>query len=95
VQDALTKETTALTRQPSNTEVVYRIAAIEASLNSIEPALQHLRQAIALGWLDYRSLQKDPRFDALRNHPEFDTLIDGLSAKVAELRNNANKGGDK
>ena len=95
LQDALTKETAMLNRQPSNPEVVYRVAAVEASLDLIEPALQHLRQAIALGWLDYRSLQKDPRFDSLRNHPEFDTLIDGLSAKVAELRNNANKGGDK
>ena len=66
--------------------MAFRVAAVESSLNLIEPALGHLQQAIALGWLDYRSLQKDPRFDPLRNHPELNTLIDGLSAKVAELR---------
>jgi tetratricopeptide (TPR) repeat protein len=86
LQDALKKETATFTRQPSNPDAAYRVAAVEASLNLIEPALRHLHQAIALGWLDYRSLQKDPRFDSIRNHPEFDTLIDGCSAKVAELR---------
>ena len=86
LQDSLRKETATLTRQPSNCEAAYRVAAVEACLNLIEPALEHLRQAIVSGWLDYRSLQKDPRFDSLRSHPEFNTLIDGLSAKVAELR---------
>ncbi len=91
LQDALAKETAALARQPSNPDMAYRLAAVEASLNLIEPALQHLHQAIALGWLDYRSLQKDPRFTSIRNHPEFDTLTDGLSAKVAELRSKTRK----
>jgi tetratricopeptide (TPR) repeat protein/TolB-like protein len=86
LEEALARDTATLNRQPSNSEVAYRVAAVEASLNLIEPALQHLHQAIALGWLDYRSLQKDPRFDALRSNPELTTLIDGLSAKVAELR---------
>jgi tetratricopeptide (TPR) repeat protein/TolB-like protein len=86
LKEALARDTATLNRQPSNSEVAYRLAAVEASLNLIEPALQHLHQAIALGWLDYRSLQKDPRFDSLRANPELDTLIDGLSAKVAELR---------
>jgi len=86
LQEALARDTATLNRQPSNSEVAYRVAAVEASLNLTEPALQHLHQAIAVGWLDYRSLQKDPRFDALRSNPELTTLIDGLSAKVAELR---------
>jgi tetratricopeptide (TPR) repeat protein len=86
LQEALARETATFNRQPSNPEVAYRIAAVEASLNLIEPALQHLHQAITLGWLDYRSLQKDPRFDSLRTNPELNTLTDGLSAKVAELR---------
>jgi tetratricopeptide (TPR) repeat protein len=95
LQAALTKETATLASQPSNPELAYRVAAIEASLNSIEPALQHLRQAINAGWLDYRSLQKDPRFDALRHHPEFNALVDVLSAKVAELRSNAQREDEK
>jgi serine/threonine protein kinase/tetratricopeptide (TPR) repeat protein len=86
LQDSLKKESATLVRQPSNPDAAYRVAAIEASLNLVEPAIQHLHQAIALGWLDYRSLQKDPRFDSVRHHPEFGTLTDRCSAKVAELR---------
>ena len=88
LEAALAAETAAFKLQPRNPEAAYRLAAVEACLNQSDPALEHLRQAIALGWLDYRSLQKDPRFDPLRANPELNTLIDGLSAKVAELRSN-------
>lgn len=84
--DCLAAETAVLNLQPRNPEAAYRVAAVEACLKQNDSALGHLRQAIALGWLDYRSLQRDPRFDSLRTNPELDTLIDGLSAKVAELR---------
>jgi tetratricopeptide (TPR) repeat protein/tRNA A-37 threonylcarbamoyl transferase component Bud32 len=86
LRDSLERETANLNRQPSNPEAAYRVAAVEASLNLSEAAFRHLNQAVNLGWLDYRSLQRDPRFDALRDNPELSTLIDGLSAKVAELR---------
>jgi len=91
LQESLTRERATLNRQPANPEAAYRLAAVEASLNLTEAALQHLDQAVALGWLDYRSLQKDPRFDSLRANPELNTLIDGLSAKVAELRSKTKK----
>jgi len=86
LQQSLATETEGFRIQPRNPEAAYRLAAVEACSNQTEAALEHLRQALALGWLDYRSLQKDPRFDSLRTNPELDTLIDGLSAKVAELR---------
>ena len=88
LQQSFQRETAIFQRQPGNPEAAYRLAAVEACLNQTDAAMQHLRQAIALGWLDYRSLQRDPRFDSLRTDPELDTLIDGLSAKVAELRSN-------
>jgi tetratricopeptide (TPR) repeat protein/tRNA A-37 threonylcarbamoyl transferase component Bud32 len=88
LQEALAAEAQAFKLQPRNSEAAYRLAAVEACLNQTDAALQHLRQAIALGWLDYRSLQRDPRFDSLRAIPELNTVIDGLSAKVAELRSN-------
>jgi tetratricopeptide (TPR) repeat protein len=91
LQKSLARERAILNRQPANPEAAYRLAAVEASLKLIEPALQHLHQAVALGWLDYRSLQKDPRFDSLRANPELNTLIDGISAKVAELRSQTRK----
>jgi tetratricopeptide (TPR) repeat protein len=86
LQQALETEKAAFNRQPGNCEAAYRLAAVEASLNLSEAALQHLQQAVALGWLDYRSFQRDPRFDSVRSNPELNTLIDGISAKVAELR---------
>lgn len=86
LQASFAAETTAFKLQPRNSEAAYRLAAVEACLNKTEAALDHLRQAITLGWLDYRSPQLDPRFDSIRSHPEYRTLIDGLSAKVAELR---------
>jgi tetratricopeptide (TPR) repeat protein len=90
LQESLENEKAAFNRQPENSEAAYRLAAAEASLDLSEAALQHLHQAVALGWLDYRSLRKDPRFDSLRSNPELDSLIDGLSAKVADLRSKAN-----
>src|SRR5438067_1182691 len=89
LQQSLERELAAFNRQPGNSQTAYRLAATEASLNLPEAALQHLHQAVVLGWLDYRSLLKDPRFDSLRSNPELDTLIDGLSAKVAEMRTKA------
>jgi hypothetical protein len=89
LQKSLENEKAAFGRQPDNSEAAYRLAAAEASLDLSEAALQHLRHAVALGWLDYRSLQKDPRFDSLRSNPELNTLIDGLSAKVADLASKA------
>jgi tetratricopeptide (TPR) repeat protein len=90
LQESLESERAAFNRQPENSEAAYRLAAAEASLDLTAASLQHLHQAVALGWLDYRSLQKDPRFDSLRSDPELDALINGLSAKVADLRSKAN-----
>jgi tetratricopeptide (TPR) repeat protein len=91
LQQSLATETAAFRLQPRNPEAAYRLAAVEACLNQTDAAFEHLRQAVALGWLDYRSLQRDPRFDSLRTNPELNTLIDGLSAKVAELRSNTTR----
>jgi tetratricopeptide (TPR) repeat protein len=88
LKESLARETETFKREFTNPEAAYRVAAVEASLGLVDPAFQHLHEAVALGWLDYRSLQKDPRFDSLQGAPEFTNLIDGLSAKVAGLRNN-------
>jgi tetratricopeptide (TPR) repeat protein len=90
LEESLKSARAGFNRQPGNSDAAYNLAAAEASLNLTEAAMQHLRVAAALGWLDYRSLQKDPRFDSLRTNPELDTFTDGLSARVAEIRNNAN-----
>jgi tetratricopeptide (TPR) repeat protein len=85
-QKSLETETAVLNRQPGHPEAAYRLAATEASMDLSEPALDHLQRAVAAGWLDYRSLEKDPRFDSLRSHPKYADLIERLSMRVAELR---------
>lgn len=86
LNDSLTKETAALNREPENSDVAYRLSAVEASLGLSEASFRHLHKAIAYGWVDYRSLALDPRFDSLRANPEFETIVKNVTAKVADLR---------
>jgi len=86
LEACLKRETAALNRAPEHPEVAYRLAAVEASLGLPEAALGHLRRAAVSGWIDYRSLNLDPRFDSLQGNPAFQTIIDDLSAKVADMR---------
>ena len=88
LEDCLIRERANAEREPENPEAVYRLAAVEACLGMTEASLSHLRKAASLGWVDYRSLNLDPRFDALRG-PEFQTIINEMSAKVAEMRREA------
>jgi tetratricopeptide (TPR) repeat protein len=82
-------ERRAVETQRGNPEALYRLAAVESSLGLIESSLQHLRSALECGWLDYRSLQLDPRFDSLRSDLQFEAMVSNLSLKVAEKRKRA------
>jgi serine/threonine protein kinase/tetratricopeptide (TPR) repeat protein len=93
--DCREKESAAVAREPANPEAAYRLAAVEASLGMTEAAFEHLRSAVRFGWIDYRSLNLDPRFDSLRRNPEFETTVNTLSAKVAEMRSQAEKTNSK
>jgi serine/threonine protein kinase/tetratricopeptide (TPR) repeat protein len=86
LQEALRTEIETLSSAPEHPEVLYRVAAIESSLDRVEPALEHLQAAIKAGWIDYRSLQLDPRFDRIHDRDAFKDILTQLSIKVAELR---------
>lgn len=86
LRQALAEEEEAARQTPSHTGVLYRLAAIRSSLGEVEPALQTLREAVASGWLDYRSMSLDPRFDAIRADERFAALVRGLEEKIAALR---------
>ena len=78
-------------REPENPDAFYRLAAVQAASGMVEASLEHLRQAMALGWIDYRSLQLDPRFDALRARPEYAQILNDIITNVGGLRVEAQK----
>jgi len=86
LNDCLAKEVAAVDREPANPEAAYRLAAVEASLGMREHSIGHLRKAVSLGWIDYRSLVMDPRFDLLREDLQLETIVKNLAVKVADMR---------
>jgi serine/threonine protein kinase/tetratricopeptide (TPR) repeat protein len=86
LESCLSKEREALGRAPRDPQILYRLAANEAALNQVEPALQHLHDAASGGWLDYRSLALDPRFDALRNEQVYNNIFGSMVTCVMSLR---------
>jgi tetratricopeptide (TPR) repeat protein len=86
LEEALRTETQTLRSAPEHPEVLYRVAAIESSLGRIEPSLEHLQAAIRAGWIDYRSLDLDPRFDFIRDTEHFKRILNHLTTTVEELR---------
>jgi tetratricopeptide (TPR) repeat protein len=85
----LQTERNMVERQPNNSEALYRLAAVESTLGLTDSSIQHLHSAVQRGWIDYRSLQMDPRFDLLKGDSQFHEIISNLSMKVAEKRNRA------
>ncbi|MGI8890417.1 MAG: protein kinase domain-containing protein [Chthoniobacterales bacterium] len=86
LQSCLASEMASHQRAPRNPEILYRLAAVEASLGKRELALKHLRSAFQFGRLSYRSLRLDPRFDAIRDDPRFGEVVRGMDSRVASLR---------
>ena len=86
LEEARNHEKRLLEMSAEHPEALYRLAAIEASLGDESAALNHLEGAFNAGWIDYRSLKLDPRFDHLRAHPRFAQLLGEVEQRVAALR---------
>jgi len=86
LQQSLATELEQLRSVPGNRDTLYRIAALESSLGQIDSAVAHLESAVAAGWLDYRSLSLDPRFDSISNDTRFQTILGRLKLKAENLR---------
>jgi tetratricopeptide (TPR) repeat protein/TolB-like protein/tRNA A-37 threonylcarbamoyl transferase component Bud32 len=70
---------------PKNPRLLYSAAAICAALNQTDQALNYLRDAVEGGWIDYRSLSLDPRFDSIRRSPAYERLLSELKNKVMTM----------
>ena len=73
---------------PENPKRLYSLAASHATLGNAEKATIALDQAIAAGWIDYRSMELDPRFDSLRHSETFQEILNRLKQKVQTMRRN-------
>jgi serine/threonine protein kinase/tetratricopeptide (TPR) repeat protein len=67
---------------PDNPWFLYSLAADCAALEEVDSALHQLENAIAAGWIDYRSLSLDPRFDSVHGTPRFKKIFLHLTEKV-------------
>jgi tetratricopeptide (TPR) repeat protein len=61
---------------PNSGELIYSLAALEASVDRKDDALKYLSQAVALGGSNaVTSAKIDPRFAGLHDDPRFQTLL--------------------
>ena len=89
--EALLEESRALDEKelllaPENPARVYSLAVDHAALGNREAAITGLNNAIAAGWIDYRSMALDPRFDSIRDTQAFKDTLTRLTNKVQEMR---------
>jgi len=70
---------------PQNSALLYSLAGDEAAIGNSDAAMVSLRQAVETGWIDYRSMELDPRFDSIRNNQGFKEILTRLTNRVHEL----------
>jgi serine/threonine protein kinase/Flp pilus assembly protein TadD len=71
---------------PENPARIYSLAADHAAFGNHEAALTGLKNAVAAGWIDHRSMALDPRFDSIRDRQAFKDILTRLTDKVQEMR---------
>jgi serine/threonine protein kinase len=70
---------------PENPRSWYSLAADESALGNKEAALAALNKSIETGWIDYHSMNLDPRFDSIRATPRFQQAIAQLEQAVRQM----------
>ena len=86
LEECLRTEKATLARRPQDRKVLYSLAAVESSLGEVEPAISYLRLAYENGWVDYRSMELDPRFDSIRRDARYRQIADSMTSRVTTLR---------
>jgi TolB-like protein/Flp pilus assembly protein TadD len=75
----------ALAMDPEEPSVLYNVACIYALLNEIDKAIDCLEKAFFKGFGHKEWMENDPDFAAVRAHPRFKALMEGLDAGSCTL----------
>ena len=78
IADGLKMDRKLVKLQPGNATAHYNLACSLALSKRKTDALRELRQAVKLGYRDFDWMQQDPDLEALKHHPEFQTLLETL-----------------
>ena len=85
LQQSIERTQQRLAKAPQNGQLLYCLAAAEALAGDTKASLKDLQFSINSGWIDYKSLQLDPRFDQVSGTSEFQNILSELTARVATL----------
>jgi serine/threonine protein kinase/Tfp pilus assembly protein PilF len=85
LNEARTIDEKELTTAPDNPARLYSLAADYAALDDETSSLKALESAITAGWIDYRSMTLDPRFDAIRDTRSFRNAVAYLQQTTREM----------
>ena len=75
IADGLKMDRKLVKLQPNNATAHYNLACSLALSKRKNDALRELRQAVQLGYRDADWMQQDPDLEALKHHPEFQSLL--------------------
>jgi predicted Zn-dependent protease len=78
IADGLRMDRKLVKLQPKNPTAHYNLACSLALAKRKTDALRELRQAVQLGYRDFDWMQQDPDLEALKQHPEFQALLQTL-----------------
>lgn len=67
----------------------FYIAVIYAIRENKEQSLAWLQRAVDMNWVDYNKFEYGPHFEKYRYDPDFREIINGVRAKVDEMRKKA------
>ena len=78
IEDGLKMDRRLVRLKPNNPVVHYNLACSLALKRRFKEALETLNHAVELGYKDIKWMMEDPDLASLRNHPEFERLLERI-----------------
>lgn len=86
LEEARAVDEDEVSQAPGNPRRLYSLAASSAALGDWDQAHTNLKKAVAAGWIDYRPMELDPRFDSIRDSEAFQKVLNTLKQKIQMMR---------